>query len=43
MHLWARHRAGTARSKVFTYFWDHALPAPDVETYGAFHTSECRT
>ncbi len=40
MHLWARHRAGTARSKVFTYFWDHALPGPDVETYGAFHTSE---
>ena len=40
MHLWARHRAGTARSKAFTYFWDHALPGPDVETYGAFHTSE---
>ena len=26
--------------KVFTYFWDHPLPGPDVETYGAFHTSE---
>lgn len=21
-------------------FWDHPLPGPDVETYGAFHTSE---
>ena len=38
--LWALHRAVTARTKVFTYFWDHPLPGPDVETYGAFHTSE---
>ena len=38
--LWALHRAATARTKVFTYFWDHPLPGPDVETYGAFHTSE---
>jgi para-nitrobenzyl esterase len=40
MHLWAMHRAATARTPVFTYFWDHPLPGPDVETYGAFHTSE---
>jgi para-nitrobenzyl esterase len=40
MHLWALHRAGTGRTKAFTYFWDHALPGPDVEIYGAFHTSE---
>ena len=40
MHLWALHRASTARTKAFTYFWDHALPGPDVDTYGAFHTSE---
>ena len=40
MHLWTMHRAATARTPVFTYFWDHPLPGPDVETYGAFHTSE---
>ena len=40
MYLWARHRAATARTPVFTYFWDHPLPGPDVEAYGAFHTSE---
>jgi para-nitrobenzyl esterase len=40
MYLWARQRAKTARTPAFTYFWDHPLPGPDVETYGAFHTSE---
>lgn len=40
MYLWATNRARTARTKAFTYFWDHALPGPDVEKYGAFHTSE---
>ena len=40
MYLWAMNRARTAKTKVFTYFWDHALPGPDVEKYGAFHTSE---
>ena len=40
MYLWAMNRARTAKTKAFTYFWDHALPGPDVEKYGAFHTSE---
>ena len=40
MYLWAMNRARTARTKAFTYFWDHPLPGPDVEKYGAFHTSE---
>ena len=26
--------------KVYLYFWDHALPGPDVDKYGAFHSSE---
>jgi para-nitrobenzyl esterase len=39
-YLWSVWRAKTAKTKVFTYFWDHALPGPDVEKYGAFHTSE---
>jgi para-nitrobenzyl esterase len=38
--LWALERARTARTPVFTYFYDHPLPGPDVERYGAFHTSE---
>jgi para-nitrobenzyl esterase len=35
--LW---RAKNAKTKVFTYFWDHTLPGPDADKYGAFHTSE---
>jgi para-nitrobenzyl esterase len=40
MYLWAVNRAKTARTDAYTYFWNHALPGPDVEKYGAFHTSE---
>jgi para-nitrobenzyl esterase len=40
MYLWTLNRAKTANSKVWTYFWDHPLPGPDAERYGAFHTSE---
>ena len=25
---------------MYTYFYTHPLPGPDVEKYGAFHTSE---
>jgi carboxylesterase type B len=40
MYLWTLNRAKTAKSKVWTYYWDHTLPGPDAERYGAFHTSE---
>ncbi len=40
VYLWAVQRARTAHTPAFTYFWDHPLPGPDVEIYGAFHTSE---
>ena len=40
MYLWATSRAKTAKTPVYTYFWNHALPGPDAGTYGAFHTSE---
>ncbi len=40
MYLWARNRAKTAKSKTFTYFYDHVMPGPDAATYGAFHTSD---
>jgi carboxylesterase type B len=39
-YLWARSRAKTAKTNVYTYFWDHALPGPDAAQYGAFHSSE---
>jgi len=39
-YLWALERDKTAGTRVFTYFWDHALPGPDADKYGAFHTSE---
>ena len=40
MYLWAVNRARTARTRAYTYFWNHVLPGPDAEKYGAFHTSE---
>ena len=39
-YLWAIGRKKTAGSRVWTYFGDHALPGPDADKYGAFHTSE---
>jgi len=40
MYLWAVRRNKTSKTKVFTYYWDHRMPGPDVEKFGAFHTSE---
>jgi para-nitrobenzyl esterase len=40
MYLWALNRAKTAKTKAWTYYWDHTLPGPDADQYGAFHTSE---
>jgi carboxylesterase type B len=39
-YLWAMARAKTAKTPVYTYFFAHPLPGPDVEVYGAFHSSE---
>jgi para-nitrobenzyl esterase len=40
MYLWALNRAKTAKTEAYTYYWDHTLPGPDADKYGAFHTSE---
>jgi para-nitrobenzyl esterase len=40
MFLWAKQRQKTSRTPAFTYLWDHALPGPDADRYGAFHSSE---
>jgi carboxylesterase type B len=40
MYLWATNRAKTAKTKAYTYYWNHTLPGPDAATYKAFHTSE---
>ena len=40
MYLWARERSKTAKTNVYEYLWDHALPGPDAGRFGAFHTSE---
>jgi para-nitrobenzyl esterase len=40
LYLWAVKREQAGKSKVFTYFFSHPLPGPDIEKYGAFHTSE---
>lgn len=40
MYLWAINRARTAKTKAFTYYWNHWLPGPDAALYKAFHTSE---
>jgi para-nitrobenzyl esterase len=40
MYLWAKERSKTAKTSVYEYLWDHTLPGPDAERFGAFHTSE---
>ena len=40
MYLWTVNRGKTAKTKAYTYFWEHAMPGPDADKYGAFHTSE---
>ena len=40
MYLWARDRQKTSKTKVFTYYWTHAIPGPEKDIYGAFHCSE---
>jgi para-nitrobenzyl esterase len=40
LYIWAVERSKTAKTKVFTYFWNHPLPGPEAARYGAFHTSE---
>jgi para-nitrobenzyl esterase len=40
MYLWAKVRSKTAKTRVYEYLWDHALPGPDAAKYGAFHSSE---
>ncbi len=39
-YLWSVDRGKTAKTKAYTYFWDHALPGPDAAEFGAFHTGE---
>jgi para-nitrobenzyl esterase len=40
MYLWAKERGKTGKTKVYEYLWDHAIPGPDAQRFGAFHTSE---
>jgi carboxylesterase type B len=39
-YLWALQRAQTAKTRAFIYYFTHPLPGPDIERFGAFHTSE---
>ena len=39
-YFWSVWRARTAKTNFYTYFWDHTLPGPDADRFGAFHTSE---
>ena len=40
LYLWAQKRSQLAKTKTFIYLWDHTLPGPNADRYGAFHTSE---
>lgn len=40
LYLWSRERAKTAKTPAYLYLWDHTLPGPDAQKFGAFHTSE---
>jgi len=39
-YLWAVTRGQTAKTRAYIYFFTHPLPGPDVQLFGAFHTSE---
>ncbi|MDH3469170.1 MAG: carboxylesterase family protein, partial [Gammaproteobacteria bacterium] len=40
MYLWGLDRSKTSKTKVFTYYWTHAIPGPEIDRWGAFHCSE---
>jgi len=40
MFEWAAARAGAAKTAAYLYYYNHVLPGPDSQQYGAFHTSE---
>ncbi len=40
MYLWTLRRGAAAKTKAYTYYWDHTMPGPDADGFGAFHTSE---
>jgi para-nitrobenzyl esterase len=40
LYLWSVQRAKSSKTKAFLYLWDHTLPGPGAERFGAFHTSE---
>jgi len=37
---WAKRRAKTARTSVYTYFFEQAIPWPEHPEFGAFHSSD---
>jgi para-nitrobenzyl esterase len=37
---WAKQRSATAKTPVYTYLWNHPMPGPTRDRYGAFHSSE---
>ena len=39
-HLWSEHRAKTAKTNAYTYFFTRAIPWPQHPEFGAFHTGE---
>jgi para-nitrobenzyl esterase len=39
MHLWAAHQL-TASKRIYTYFFDRAIPWPEHPEFGAFHSGE---
>jgi carboxylesterase type B len=38
MFLWSVNRGRTAKTKAYTYYWEHTMRGPDADRYGAFHT-----
>jgi para-nitrobenzyl esterase len=40
MFLYAKNRAKTAKTPMFTYYFDRAIPWPEHPEFAAFHTSE---
>jgi para-nitrobenzyl esterase len=37
---WGKQRAASSKTALYTYYWEHPMPGPQRDLYGAFHSSE---
>jgi para-nitrobenzyl esterase len=40
LYLWAAGQSKTKTTPTYTYFYTHPMPGPEIDEWGAFHTSD---